>query len=100
MRIALVIVALAAISVGMVHLRRAQTRAAHEVHRLQLEQIRLRRRLYDQQAILGRLTAPRCVLKRADEMDTALANELDDDDVVADGHGAVPAGGRRTGRGE
>jgi len=58
-RFSLVIVTLAAIAVALVHIRQAETRAHHAVHRLQMEQIHLRRRLYDQQAILGRLTAPR-----------------------------------------
>ena len=72
MRVALVILTLAAVAVGIVHLRRAQTRANHQVHRLQLEQIQLRRRLYDQQAELGRLTTPQAVRRRAEKMDAAL----------------------------
>ena len=72
MRTSLVIVALAAIAVTVVHLRREQTRAQNEIHRLKMRQIHLRRRLYDQQADLGRLLAPRRVLERADRMDVGL----------------------------
>lgn len=76
MRIVLVIAALASITVGMVHIRRAETRAHHQVHRLQLEQIHLRRALYDQQAILGRLTAPHRVRRRARQMDVRLTSRF------------------------
>jgi hypothetical protein len=71
-RIALVIMALAAVAVGMIYIRRAETRANHEVYRLQLIQVHLRCRVYDQQAELGRLTAPKDVRQRAEKMDVGL----------------------------
>ena len=85
MRISLVIVVLAAVTVGMVHLRRAETRVHHQVHRLQVRQIRLRRALYDQQAILGCLTAPGQVRRRAELMDARLTDQVTRSTVA---HGA------------
>ena len=87
MRFAAIILTLAAVAVGMVHLRRAETRANHEIHRLQLRQIALRRKLYDQQAILGGLTAPNQVRRRAELMDARLTDELPVSRAVA--HGQV-----------
>ncbi|HUS92736.1 MAG TPA: hypothetical protein VM695_12840 [Phycisphaerae bacterium] len=91
MRIALIILALAAVAVGMVHLRRAETKANHEIHRLQLQQIGLRRTLYDQQAALGCLTAPRQVRQRAERMDAHLTDELPAGSVVAQRREPWPA---------
>lgn len=85
MRISLVIATLAAIAVGMVHLRRAQTRVHHRVHRLQMEQIALRTKLYDQQKALGFLTAPRQVRQRARRMDAGLTHRFSAPGTVADG---------------
>ncbi len=76
MRISLVIVMLASVAAGVVHLRRAQTRAHHRVHELQVRQILLRRRLYDQQVTLGRLTAPEAVRKRAELLNVTLTDCL------------------------
>ncbi len=84
MRISLVIATLAAIAVGMVHLRRAQTRAHHQVHRLQMEQIALRTKLYDQQRALGFLTAPKQVQERARRMDAGLTYRFSAPGPVAD----------------
>jgi hypothetical protein len=84
-RISLVIVLLAAITAGMVHLRRAETRAHHRVHRLQVEQIHLRRKLYDQQSDLGRLTAPKRVRQRAKRLNVRLINRLEGSRTLAEG---------------
>lgn len=91
MRFSLVVVTLAAVAVGMVHLRRATTRAHYQVQRLQVRQVGLRRRLYDQQAILGQLTAPSRVRKRAEQMDTTLTYSRRQGGRLAEG----PTGGRR-----
>ena len=91
MRIFLVIATLAAIAVGMVHLRRAQTRAHHQIHRLQMAQIRLRARLYDQQQRLGSLTAPKRVEERARRMDVRLTHRVRSPAPLA-----ARAGGRPT----
>jgi hypothetical protein len=57
-RFALIILGLTAIAVGLVHIRRAELGAQHEIQRLQLQQVQRRRRLWDQQITLSRLTAP------------------------------------------
>jgi len=83
-RISLIIGTLAAIAVGMVHLRRNETRAHHQIHRLQIQQVQLRRTLYDQQRTLGVLTAPKRVEQRARRMDTRLIHRLGDPGALAD----------------
>ena len=68
MRLGLIILLLAGIAVVLVHLRRAETAAHHEIQRLRIEQVRLRRALWDQHVGLGRLQAPAEVRRRTDEM--------------------------------
>jgi len=76
MRISLVIAALAAIAVGMVHIRRDETRTNYQIQQLQLDQTHLRRKLYDQQADLGRLIAPRQVRERMGKLDVRLTSRV------------------------
>ncbi len=76
MRISLIIAALAAIAVGVVHIRRSETRANYQIQQLQLEQIYLRRELYDQQADLGRLISPGQVRQRMEQMGVRLTNRV------------------------
>jgi hypothetical protein len=59
--IGVLVVAMTAIAVGLIDLRGAERTARHEAQRLQLRQVELRRRLWDQQIELGGLTAPRRV---------------------------------------
>jgi hypothetical protein len=91
MRISLVIMALAAIAVAVVHVHREDTRTQHAVQQLQIRQIELRRKLYDQQAELGHLTAPPLVRRRAEVLDIALTECQPIDDALAE----TPAAGRR-----
>jgi len=58
MRWALVLVALAAVGIGLVHIRRDVVRHRHEIRQLDREQVRLRRALWDQQVHLSELTSP------------------------------------------
>jgi hypothetical protein len=67
-RFALLIIALAVVTVGIVHLRREEIRARHQLQDLQIRQVKLRRALYDQQARLGMLTCPRRVRQRAAQL--------------------------------
>ena len=76
MRISLVIAALAAIAVGMVHIRRSETRANYQIQQLQVDQVYLRRKLYDQQADLGRLISPQQVRERMGKLDVRLTNRV------------------------
>ncbi len=79
MRFVAIIVMLAAIVVGQIYLRRGQDRSRHEVERMQLEQVRLRRVLYEQQAMLGKLTAPRQVRQRASDLAVGVSERAQDD---------------------
>jgi len=67
-RIAIVILSLAGVAVGLVHLRRAELIARHESQQLQLQQVTLRRQLWDQQIHLSYLAAPAEVRRRSEEM--------------------------------
>jgi hypothetical protein len=55
---AMVIVALAAVAVTLVHLRRAEATCRHEMQRLRLQRVQLRREVWQRQAEVGRITAP------------------------------------------
>lgn len=68
MRLAIIIVALTAIAVTLIHMRRAELSMNCEMQRLQLEQVSLRRTLWDQQVRLGKVLAPPEVKRRSDEM--------------------------------
>jgi len=59
--IGVLVVAMAAIAVGLIDLRGAERTARYEAQRLQFRQVELRRKLWDQQIELGELTAPRRV---------------------------------------
>ena len=78
MRYLLVIALLAAVAVTLVKLRRAEITARHETLRLQRAEVRLRRRLWDQQIRLGYLTTPQAVRQRADEMSLGLTDRAPD----------------------
>jgi len=69
LRIGVVILVLTAIAVTQVHIRRRQAAAAHQVQRLQGRQVVLRRRLWDQQVVLGRLGSPRRIARRVEEIE-------------------------------
>ncbi len=77
MRLATVIIILAAVAVGQVHLRRAEIVARNQSEQLDLQRRRLRRTLWDQQISLGRLTQPREVARRGGEMSLGLVEKTD-----------------------
>ena len=68
MRLGLVIVLLAGTAVALVHIRRAEIGDRHEIQRLQMRQVKLRRRLWDQQIRLGLFTTPEEIRRRIEEM--------------------------------
>jgi len=76
LRIAIVIVALAAIAVAMVHIRRTRTNLRNEIQRMENQQISLRRELQDQQIRLGRAMAPSEIRRRAEEMALPMVDRL------------------------
>lgn len=68
MRMGLVVAALAVIAVALVHIRRAEIAARHQTQQSRLRQVKLRRKLWDQQIRLGLLTTPEEVRRRAAQM--------------------------------
>ena len=68
MRLAIIIIGVTAIAVTLIHMRRAELAMNCEMQRLQMEQVTLRRTLWDQQVRLGHLLAPSEVKRRSDEM--------------------------------
>lgn len=66
MRLAVVIAILGGIAVGLVQLRRREIVVRYEIQRMQEQQLRLRRKLWDQQVKLGYLTAPHEIHHRLD----------------------------------
>lgn len=71
-RLGMVIAVLAAMALGLVHVRRAKVRARHEIQGLRLRQISLRRRLWDQEVRIGQLTTPERIRFRAAQMPLGL----------------------------
>jgi len=74
LRLAAFILALTAIAVGLVAIRRSYALICHETQQLRLEQIRLSRKLWDQQERLGVLTRPDSIRSRAEEMTLGLTD--------------------------
>ncbi len=68
MRTAIAIMVLTTVAIAMVHMRRQDARVRHEIQRLQLKQISLRRTLWDQHAVLAGRTNPRTIEKRVEEI--------------------------------
>ena len=58
MRWIMVIVIGAVVMTALVHFRRSEVRAHYEIRRLDLQQVQLRRKLWDQQIQLGEVTSP------------------------------------------
>ncbi len=69
---------LTAIAICLVHIRQGQSSVRYEIHQLRSKQIKLRRRLWDQQVKLAQLTAPREVRLRAEEMLLDLTSKRSD----------------------
>ena len=86
MRIALIIVGLAAIAVALVHIRRAETSAHHEIEQLEIRQAALRRRFWPRQIQMERLKTPAEVDRRADQMALDLIHGREGDSGVAQRH--------------
>jgi cytochrome c-type biogenesis protein CcmE len=68
MKLAMVIVCLAAIATCVVHFRRERTYLRNEVQKYQSQQVTLRRDLWDQQVRLGWLINPAEVRRRTQEL--------------------------------
>ncbi|MFP4140100.1 MAG: hypothetical protein ACOCZU_07330 [Planctomycetota bacterium] len=64
-RLAAIMFALGAVAVALVHIRREETMAAHEIQRLQRERVVIRRELADRMVRVGELTTPSAVVERS-----------------------------------
>jgi hypothetical protein len=73
MRLCFVIVCLAGIGVGFVHLRKRESVAMHKLLGLETEHVLLRRTAQQQESDLGYLTTPRKIADRATIMGINLA---------------------------
>jgi hypothetical protein len=62
---AAIMLALGAVAVALVHIRREETMAAHEIQRLQRQRVVIRRELADRMVRVGELTTPESVIERA-----------------------------------
>ncbi|MCY2929148.1 MAG: hypothetical protein NTV86_06565 [Planctomycetota bacterium] len=68
MRLGLIIILLTAIGVSLVHLRVRADRVRGEMYRLQIDQVSLRRQIWDCQVQLTYLTTPEAVRQRMEQM--------------------------------
>ena len=68
MRLAAIILGLTAMALVHVHMEQRRLSARREIQQLQMRQVTLRRRMWDQQVELGKITAPQEVRRRADQM--------------------------------
>ena len=75
MKLAMVIVCLAAIGAGVVHFRRERTVLRNEVQKLETRQIVLRRELWAQQVRMAWLVAPAEVRRRAKDLGLPLSDQ-------------------------
>ena len=69
MRLCFVVACMAGIGVGLVHLRKYESIARHQLLSLETEHIGLRRTAQQQESDLGFLTNPRKIVQRARMMD-------------------------------
>ncbi|HOD81647.1 MAG: hypothetical protein BWX88_01871 [Planctomycetes bacterium ADurb.Bin126] len=83
MRLGIIIIALAAIAVALVQVRREEMVARHRLQTLRAAQVKIRRALWEQQVRLGELTAPRAVRHRAAEMALGLVDKAEAERKVA-----------------
>ena len=77
-RLVMILIAITAICVALVHVRRREARVRHEIHRGLTRQTALRRRLWNQRVRIAHLVAPREVRRRTREMALGLIGRDDD----------------------
>lgn len=72
MRLAIVILGLAAIAVALVQFRKDEVVARHQMRQLEARLIEQRQQLWSQEAALAQLESPQSLRLRAQEMDLSL----------------------------
>ncbi|MHC4295144.1 MAG: hypothetical protein ACYSTL_06125 [Planctomycetota bacterium] len=83
------ILILTGIALALVQLRRREIVIRHEIQRLEMCEVVLRRRLWDQQVRLGYLTGPQEIRRRVTEI-SLKQNSASDELVRANNHGETP----------
>ncbi len=75
MRFVFVIIAVAAIAVAMVHMRGEEFDRRHELQAQQMRQDELRKRLWEQQVLIGKLTETREIRRKAMQLPLELTSD-------------------------
>ena len=75
MRLAWMVLFLAVLAIGLIHIRRAEVSAQHEFQRLKAQEISLRREIWIEQVEFSRLTTPAETRRRASEMALRLVDK-------------------------
>jgi hypothetical protein len=76
MRMLLAILGLMIIALGLVHLRRQEAVARHQIQRLESRHADLRREIWDRQVRMGRLMTPEAVRGRTEAMDLEMTYDI------------------------
>lgn len=75
MRLVWVVLFLAVLAIGLIHIRRAEVTAQHEFQRLKAEEISLHRKIWIEQVEFSRLTTPAETRRRASGMALRLVDK-------------------------
>jgi len=75
MRLGVIIAALAAIAVGLIHLRRREIMLHHEIQRVRNRRVELRRQSDHREVGLARLLTPDAVARRWEEIEKPRRSE-------------------------
>ena len=68
MRLVWLILFLAVLAIGLIHIRRAEVTAQHEIQRLKAQEVSLNRQIWIKQVEFARLTTPEQTQRRASGM--------------------------------
>jgi hypothetical protein len=80
-----VIVSLAVLAAGLVHLRRQESAVRYQLQQLPLRHMEARRAIWDRRVEFGHLTVPRSIRHRADVMDLEMTDQANLESCSGDG---------------
>ena len=75
MRLVWIIIFLAVLAIGLIHIRRAEVTAQHDIQRLKAQEVSLNRQIWIKQVEFARLTTPQQTQQRARDMAMNLVNK-------------------------
>ena len=75
MRLAWVVLFLAVLAIGLIHIRRSEVAAQHEFQLLKAQQVKIRREIWAEQVEFSRLTTPAETHRRASGMALRLVDK-------------------------